>query len=164
MTFLLVASAQIAAGREAFWGLYPKEHREDESEKPVCWLACSICFCKDRELLGWRDAVRVGRKALQSQGHAGDGCCTAGDAARGLQTGGVAPYGGGAEPPLGAIWAPWNCPCSVVSAKAAAEPKALGVQTSVWLCQLPWGCWGPCPPGLPRKQRRGAPVCAGKLC
>lgn len=23
-----------------------------ESEKPVCWLACSICFCKDRALPG----------------------------------------------------------------------------------------------------------------
>lgn len=25
-----------------------------ESEKPVCWLACSICFCKDRAPPGWR--------------------------------------------------------------------------------------------------------------
>lgn len=25
-----------------------------ESEKPVCWLACSICFCRDRAPPGWR--------------------------------------------------------------------------------------------------------------
>lgn len=35
-----------------------------ESEKPVCWLACSICFCKDRALPGWRNP-KWGRRVCE---------------------------------------------------------------------------------------------------
>lgn len=36
-----------------------------ESEKLVCWLACSICFCKERALPGWRNPE--GRRVRSEQ-------------------------------------------------------------------------------------------------
>ena len=50
------------SGLEAAWGspntalpLTSRCSTLTESENPVCWLACSICFCKDRVPLGWRN-------------------------------------------------------------------------------------------------------------
>lgn len=43
-----------------------------ESEKPVCWLACSICFCKDRAPPGWRKPRR-GRGRVRHEQSAGKG-------------------------------------------------------------------------------------------
>lgn len=37
-----------------------------ESEKPVCWFACSICFCKDKVPPGWRNPIE-GEKGLSRQ-------------------------------------------------------------------------------------------------
>lgn len=67
-----------------------------ESEKPGCWLACSICFCKDRAPPGCRKPGEGGRGRVKppETGKGGEG----GRPDRGVVT--------------SPVWVGWKWPCT----------------------------------------------------